>query len=380
LTNASALTALQSLQMTEQNLNQTQNQISTGLSVSSAADNASYWSIATQMTSDNGVLGAVSNSLGETSSILDVANSALNSVISTINNIKNDLADAANPGADLTAINADLTQQGNALLDAINGASFNGTNLLNGSGATTLNFVSGFQETATGGAFDTIQVQTQSLYTTGTNPQTTTVDAPDITDAATVTNIQGLTDNTATVTAATYGQDMVVNGATDTNANPDQVSVTSVDINGVQTTTTYTALDSAGDATTVGAAATFGVQVATTSPGGSGLLNQGGIDLTKLDVTTSNVDQYMTAVNAALGDVTTYASQLGSTQSRVNSQATFLGNLSDALTTGIASLVDANMNQASTQLQALQTQQQLGIQSLSIANQNTQLILKLFGA
>ena len=96
------------------------------------------------MTSDNGVLGAVTNSLGETSSILDVANSALNSVISTINNIKNDLADAANPGADLTSINGDLQQQGKALLDAVNGASFNGTNLLDGSSAATLNFVSGY--------------------------------------------------------------------------------------------------------------------------------------------------------------------------------------------------------------------------------------------
>ena len=88
----------------------------------------------------------------------------------------------------------------------------------------------------------------------------------------------------------------------------------------------------------------------------------------------------MTDVNNALGAVTAYASALGSTQSRVTSQSTFLGNLSNALTTGVGSLIDANMNQASTRLQALQTQQQLGIQSLSIANQNTQLILKLFGA
>ena len=45
---------------------------------------------------------------------------------------------------------------------------------------------------------------------------------------------------------------------------------------------------------------------------------------------------------------------------------------------GVAGLVDADMNTASTQLQALQTQEQLGIQSLSIANQNASLILKLF--
>jgi flagellin len=48
------------------------------------------------------------------------------------------------------------------------------------------------------------------------------------------------------------------------------------------------------------------------------------------------------------------------------------------LTTGVSSLVDADMNEASTRLSALQVQQQLGIQALSIANSNTQLILKLF--
>ncbi len=56
-----------------------------------------------------------------------------------------------------------------------------------------------------------------------------------------------------------------------------------------------------------------------------------------------------------------------------------VSNLSDAITSGVGSLVDADMNQASTKLKALQTQQQLGIQSLGIANQNSQLILKLFG-
>jgi flagellin len=59
-------------------------------------------------------------------------------------------------------------------------------------------------------------------------------------------------------------------------------------------------------------------------------------------------------------------------------------NFNSALTTnysnGVAGLVDADMNLASTRLQALQTQEQLGIQSLSVANQNAALILKLFGA
>ena len=57
---------------------------------------------------------------------------------------------------------------------------------------------------------------------------------------------------------------------------------------------------------------------------------------------------------------------------------TFNTALTTNYSNGVAGLVDADMNTASTRLQALQTQEQLGIQSLSIANQNAALILKLF--
>ena len=49
-----------------------------------------------------------------------------------------------------------------------------------------------------------------------------------------------------------------------------------------------------------------------------------------------------------------------------------------AIDTGVGALVDADMNEESTKLQALQVQQQLGIQALSIANQNSQTVLSLF--
>ena len=55
-----------------------------------------------------------------------------------------------------------------------------------------------------------------------------------------------------------------------------------------------------------------------------------------------------------------------------------MSKLSDALTSGIGSLVDTDMEAASAKLQALQTQQQLGVQALSIANQAPQTILSLF--
>lgn len=59
-------------------------------------------------------------------------------------------------------------------------------------------------------------------------------------------------------------------------------------------------------------------------------------------------------------------------------QQDFVKALMDAVTRGIGTLVDADMNEESTKLQALQVQQQLGVQSLSIANQNNQTILSLF--
>lgn len=72
------------------------------------------------------------------------------------------------------------------------------------------------------------------------------------------------------------------------------------------------------------------------------------------------------------------AASLGSAGKRISDQSNFVGKLADSLKLGIGSLVDADMEEASARLQALQTQQQLGIQSLSIANQSPSAILSLF--
>ena len=88
---------------------------------------------------------------------------------------------------------------------------------------------------------------------------------------------------------------------------------------------------------------------------------------------------------AALGNIETLiqnsidaAANFGSAGGRIETQKSFISKLTDALKTGIGSMVDADMEEASARLQALQTQQQLGIQSLSIANQAPQSILALF--
>ncbi|MGP9803528.1 flagellin N-terminal helical domain-containing protein [Paracoccus sp. NSM] len=72
------------------------------------------------------------------------------------------------------------------------------------------------------------------------------------------------------------------------------------------------------------------------------------------------------------------AADLGSAGKRISDQSNFVGKLADSLKTGMGALVDADMEEASARLQALQTQQQLGIQALSIANQAPSAILSLF--
>ena len=69
---------------------------------------------------------------------------------------------------------------------------------------------------------------------------------------------------------------------------------------------------------------------------------------------------------------------LGAAKSRIDLQKTFTTSLMDSIERGVGQLVDADMNKESTRLQALQVQQQLGIQALSIANGNSQSILSLF--
>jgi flagellin len=99
---------------------------------------------------------------------------------------------------------------------------------------------------------------------------------------------------------------------------------------------------------------------------------------TNADADIADLEQMITWVDTAMTDMTISAANLGAVKQRVTLQKDFVAALMDAITRGIGALVDADMNEESTKLQALQVQQQLGVQSLSIANQNSQNILSLF--
>lgn len=288
-TNPSAITALQSLRKTQESLNVAQKQISTGLKISSAMDNAATWSMAETMKSDQGVLSTLSDSLSLSGSMLNVATAAVNSAIKVVNDIKTAAAQAQQPGADTAKIGTSLAQLGQQLNSIVSSASFTGVNLLDGSAGATVKFVASY------------------------------------------------TDNGGTAAS----------------------SIGTIDL-------TTTALVNAGGGILETAQAT-GAAAATDFT-----------NLSAADVAAGTVADTLSNADKAIAQLTSYAAQIGAVQARVASQATFVKTLNDALTTGVSSLVDADMNETSTRLQALQTQQQLGVQSLSIANQNSQLILKLF--
>ncbi|MDO5528907.1 MAG: flagellin [Paracoccus sp. (in: a-proteobacteria)] len=101
--------------------------------------------------------------------------------------------------------------------------------------------------------------------------------------------------------------------------------------------------------------------------------------LADIDVTADNgATAALGAIDALIATAIDAAASFGSAQKRIEIQASFVGKLSDAMTSGIGAMVDADMEEVSARLQALQVQQQLATQSLSIANQAPQNILQLF--
>jgi flagellin len=120
----------------------------------------------------------------------------------------------------------------------------------------------------------------------------------------------------------------------------------------------------------------------------------GAVTVSEITVTAQDVEAIYTAVNAydvtvdenaPLDDIELQiqaaidaAAAFGSAEKRLDIQANFVGKLIDSMTAGIGALVDADMEAASARLNALTVQQQLGLQSLAIANTNPQGLLSLF--
>ena len=92
----------------------------------------------------------------------------------------------------------------------------------------------------------------------------------------------------------------------------------------------------------------------------------------------ADLEEIIGVVDAAISSMTDAATKLGASKARIGFQQDFVKTLMDAVSRGIGQLVDADMNEESTKLQALQVKQQLGVQALGIANTSSQSILSLF--
>jgi flagellin len=393
LTNASAMTALQTLTQINKDLAVTQSRISTGQKVSKAADNAAYWSIATTMRSDNAALGAVQEALGLGAAKVDTAYAGMEAAINVVKEIKNKLVTAQEPSADKAKIQGEIDQLQDQLKGIVESASFSGENWLQADlsvSGTTKSVVASFVRDSSGGVEikmidHTLDSSTVLIDTRTAGTKTGLLDKEYNVSQNSVTlkiNTNGV-EAEHTVVAYTT-DDLIAQGGSEFQGN--YAKTTSGDFVKVQGVWVAAVADPGtgqeiAAQTTAAGTITAGEWVvdttaapATNIPAGASILD---IDLT--DTTQAGkVGDLLKGVDKALSDMTSAGATLGSISSRLELQNDFVSKLIDSLDRGIGRLVDADMEAESARLSALQVQQQLGIQALSIANGNAQNILSLF--
>ncbi|HZZ66863.1 MAG TPA: flagellin [Phenylobacterium sp.] len=164
-TNMGAMVALQNLTATQGDLQQTQNEVSTGLAISSAKDNAAVWAIAQNQRATSSSLNSVISSLQRGQSTVDVALSAGNSVSDLLTQMKALALSAADSTLDTTsraALNDEFTSLRDQITKVTSNAVFNGANMIQSGGST-------IQALANADASSVITVKAQDLSLGGTN-------------------------------------------------------------------------------------------------------------------------------------------------------------------------------------------------------------------
>ena len=410
LTNNSSMVALQTLRGINNNLEKTQDMISTGKKVGDAKDNASVWAISKTMEADVRGFKGISDSLSLGQSTVSVARQAAETTTELLTEIKGKIVAAQEENVDRAKIQADVDALRNQISSVVSAAQFNGQNLLQNTdtaaGSGSINVLASLDRSATGVAASDINVRKQDLSTQAQAAGTTSVNA-----GSTATVADGATDTLATLAlndagGITAGDTFQVEsaGATklglsgavayvarDGDTQADVVAGLAANLNaqaaedGVNAT--FAAGSGAGEidvTNNTGSAFTAFVATDVQQSALDGTQNDGTIGgglaaLADIDVTTqTGVDDALTEIEGLIQTSIDSAAAFGSAQGRIDTQSEFVSGLTDALKSGIGTLVDADMEEASARLQALQVQQQLGVQALSIANQAPQTILSLF--
>ncbi|MCT4607915.1 MAG: flagellin, partial [Pelagimonas sp.] len=300
----------------------------------------------------------------------------------------------------------------NALRDQIGAvvgaAQFNGLNLLQNTdttdGSGSINVLASLDRSSTGVAASDITVAKQDLGAGTSSAGTVSVNAgtaiASLADGATSVGLTFANDSDGSIAAGNTYQAIgahfglsanvshvardgdtlsdVVNGMVERlnkQAGEDNVSVSFAA--GTSAGTIEVTNNTGGAITSIVAGS--GRQAALDGSENDGTIGGGLEDLAGIDVTTqANVDQALTDIEGLIQTAIDSAASFGSVQGRIETQSKFVSGLTDALKSGIGTLVDADMEETSARLQALQVQQQLGVQALSIANQAPQSLLSLF--
>lgn len=397
-TNQSALNALQALDMTQQALQATQAAISTGKKVGTAQDNPAIYSIAQNMNSQVQGLAAVSSNLNFSQSVIGVAQSAATQISSQLASLKNTITNGVQTGIDTTTINNQITSILTNINSFAQSATFNGVNIAGGTGTdpNTGAAISTNMTTSQDADGRTIQVAQQDMSKTGLGLANLSITSSSVDlgtlNATTAFAINDyvklgngtkndyfvLSDGSAAPTApvATNANNSVtyVNfGATDSQATVLSKLASAMQAKGYGANIAASAIGTGAGSVTAGDLVITGNGV-TTAGSSLSLATAGTAALTSVTSTNAAI----VTVDNAIKGLNTKVASLGQNQQQLAGLQTFTTALSSALTSGIGALTDANMAAESAMLTSLQTKQQLGIQSLSIANQAPQALMALF--
>lgn len=396
LTNNGAMVALQTLKSINSSLADTQVQISTGKSVASAKDNSAVWAISKVMESDIQGFKSISDSLSLGQSTVAVARQASETVTDLLTQMKGKIVAAQEDNVDRAKINSDVTALKDQVNSVISAAQFNGLNLVDGSTLSTDVLASLNRDSAGNVTSSSITVNGQDMSTGGYT-------AEDIFAGTTGASNDG--DAVAFTLDAAGTQTLLIGENSGTFDAGDKVSLTIGD-----QTVSYTVSANDAAATTTSDVVALGLKTQiddlgiagltvdydSGSPGELEFTNGGTVDLTVsgqfknvgsgglgamdgIDVSTSvGAGLALATIETLIDTAIDAAASFGSVEGRINTQADFTNSLADSLKSGVGAMVDADMEEASARLQALQVQQQLGVQALSIANQAPQSLLSLF--
>lgn len=438
LTNNAAMTALTTLKTINTQLDMTSNRVSTGQRVSAASDNAAYWSIATTVRTDNASLSAVKDSLGLGSAASDTAYNGVNSILSNLQNLRAKLQTALQPGVDRSKVQTEIDAIQNQMKATADSSVSSGQNWIsvdssNSAYTGTRSVVAGFSRDTTGHiSFSTVNVSVDSIRLYDANSggtQATTAKVTGSAALAATTNLTGTNQASFTIKVnggaldtITLDKSTLASAVKDLSAVTRNELVTAIN-NSIAASTNsagkvQASLDSSSRLVfeTIGAAATgstakveitmasatgiqdigytTGTTVTATGTGsnaaagaGGGILDTGGTNsVAGLKIFTAaagavndnTMRAYIDIVEAAISKVTDSGTKLGANKTQIDGQKAFVDTLMKANDRTIGILVDADVEEESTKLKALQTQQQLAVQALSIANGASQNVLALF--